>query len=458
MADKLVRLKRKTATGTDVLFPETKVSQVIDLTIGGKIDHNLLPDSVFDTLKYGGSYGESGVGTAPAEKDIILPLLVALVDKGLHQAGAYVLFTKRTKLLITGNSTQVEGKYYKGELIVGDTDGANENIVEPGDWIVIDEITGTGTSGSPYVVKAAIINNTYEKASASAPGIVTLLSDTIVDLEELTGFGDEDVITTTSLGNLIARSNVQRVNADDVLSEPYLLTGYHTHNDLQAKTTKLTNLLALSTTGFVRKGSGDTWTVDTATYLTSIPAATSGALGGIKIGFTTDAPARKYAVQLDSEKAYVNVPWTDTNTWVANSKDVAGYVSAPTSSNANKVWKTDGSGQPGWRDDANTLYTLPLAANGTRGGIQLGFANTETSRAVAVSSEKAYISLPRQIPKLNNSDSGGTFYAPTAAGTAGDKLISKAGVPSWISAGLVFSNSSDFNTHGVVGDILIEEV
>jgi hypothetical protein len=43
-----------------------------------------------------------------------------------------------------------------------------------------------------------------------------------------------------------------------------------------------------------------------------LPQATSGALGGIKIGFT--ASEKNYAVQLDdSGKAYVNVPWTDND-------------------------------------------------------------------------------------------------------------------------------------------------
>ena len=46
-------------------------------------------------------------------------------------------------------------------------------------------------------------------------------------------------------------------------------------------------------------------------YLTSIPAATSSAYGGIQIGYTTSG--KNYAVQLSNGKAYVNVPWTDTN-------------------------------------------------------------------------------------------------------------------------------------------------
>ena len=45
---------------------------------------------------------------------------------------------------------------------------------------------------------------------------------------------------------------------------------------------------------------------------------------------------------------------TDTNTWNANALNVPGYVAAPVAATANKVWKTDGSGNPAWRDDANT--------------------------------------------------------------------------------------------------------
>lgn len=59
--------------------------------------------------------------------------------------------------------------------------------------------------------------------------------------------------------------------------------------------------------------SWSSWTEIGAGGITSIPRASSSALGGIKIGYSDNG--RNYAVELDSSgKAYVNVPWTDTNT------------------------------------------------------------------------------------------------------------------------------------------------
>ena len=66
-----------------------------------------------------------------------------------------------------------------------------------------------------------------------------------------------------------------------------------------------------------------------------------------------------------------------TNTWNANTKTVAGYVAAP-GAVADKVWKTDGSGNPAWRDDStgpNNTYTL------TSAGKVITLNDTSTSTA-----------------------------------------------------------------------------
>lgn len=79
---------------------------------------------------------------------------------------------------------------------------------------------------------------------------------------------------------------------------------------------------------FTNKGDGTKALMDDGTYKEvggdyQLPAATDSALGGIKTGYA--ASGNNYPVQLDgSDKAYVNVPWTDTDTT---------YSPATTSSN-----------------------------------------------------------------------------------------------------------------------------
>lgn len=63
-------------------------------------------------------------------------------------------------------------------------------------------------------------------------------------------------------------------------------------------------------------------------------------------------------------------------------------------------------------------YTLPVAASGTRGGIQIGYSESGTNYAVKLSSEKAYVSVPWTDTKVTQTkdDSGTTAYPLLMAG------------------------------------------
>jgi hypothetical protein len=53
-------------------------------------------------------------------------------------------------------------------------------------------------------------------------------------------------------------------------------------------------------------------TISSTDTIYSLPLAASGTRGGVRIGYSENG--KNYPVELSSEKMYVNVPWTDTNT------------------------------------------------------------------------------------------------------------------------------------------------
>lgn len=112
-------------------------------------------------------------------------------------------------------------------------------------------------------------------------------------------------------------------------------------------------------------------------YLTSIPAATSSTYGGIQIGYTTSG--RNYAVQLSNGKAYVNVPWTDTNITYKAGTNIS--ISGTT---------------------INCTYTLPTASSSVLGGVKVGSNITLSSGTISLS--KSNVTSALGYTPANTSD------------------------------------------------------
>lgn len=142
----------------------------------------------------------------------------------------------------------------------------------------------------------------------------------------------------------------------------------------------------------------------------SLPLAATSTRGGIQLGYSQNG--RNYPVQLSGEKAYVNVPWTDTNTTydlssysqkdetvknISNSilgASTSGYKQILEIGYANGTTKNvEISNASGGLDgfmsasDKNKLdniaagannYTLPVASTNTLGGIKTGYSDNDT--------------------------------------------------------------------------------
>lgn len=109
----------------------------------------------------------------------------------------------------------------------------------------------------------------------------------------------------------------------------------------------------ISGTGLISYNSS-TGVISTTANNYSLPAGSSSTRGGFKIGYAENG--KNYPVEVSSEKMYVNVPWTDTNTtYSAFAGEESGLV--PNGSSVNENYFLDGTG--GWSipPDNNTTYS-----------------------------------------------------------------------------------------------------
>ncbi len=321
-------------------FPKTKAQLIYNnanttsiFDTNDKLKFTYLPDKIFDNLTFANAINASAANGVIA--DIILEELIngaeADGDQRLIKGAYFVISTAGTISGLTGVQGAVDHQEYLTLRFIPQDKGTNTTVdtssgtLEVGDWFVITDLSGAGTSGNPYVMNAAVISNAYELASTSIDGIVRLSSQT----------------TYASLsGNNVVTDGVLKT----VIDNAAFAAGSHVHGNIsnggQVTATVVTPadtdtiLIAdASNSGKIERGitigTGTTtylrndgsWGTPAGTY--SLPAATSTVRGGIELGSDTQqtvaanavstTASRSYALQVNADgQGVINVPWTDT--------------------------------------------------------------------------------------------------------------------------------------------------
>lgn len=141
------------------------------------------------------------------------------------------------------------------------------------------------------------------------------------------GVTDLNYAESNHTHNVKINGVVKTINQSGSTSIVDLGTYLTAHQDISGKSDiGHTHKIKINNNEYTIPASGN-GSVNIGEYLTPTSLAATTDVGGIKIGYTQNG--KNYPVQLSDGKAYVNVPWTDTNTTYSTfSATLAGLVPA----------------------------------------------------------------------------------------------------------------------------------
>lgn len=161
-------------------------------------------------------------------------------------------------------------------------------------------------------------------------------------------------------------------------------------------------------------------------FANGVPAASNDNIGGIKTGYTQNG--KNYPVTLDeNKKAYVNVPWTDTDTTykvmtgaTSTTNGKAGLVPGAAAGQQTRYLRADGQ----WMTPPNQTYSKATAD--ALGLVKIGYtANGKNYPILLDTDGKMYVAVPwtdtkYTLPAATSTALGGVKQGAAVAAVAAD--------------------------------------
>jgi len=327
-------IKRWNGTAFVEEFPKTKAQLVFNngnttsvFDENDRIKPAFLPNTVFDSLFF-----YSAITANSNLRDLFSDAFGDFPpggNAGDSRSVKGVYFVATAAVTVTANSSAVlvGSIYIATQIVAGESGEAQPTSVamEPGDWIIITNLTGAGTVGTPYLASFAVVNNTYELATTSIDGIVRLSSRTTYAALSGNNVVSEGTLKTVidnasfaasghTHGNILNGGTITSTVVAPTNNDTILIADTDASGKIERGIT-----IGTGTTTYLRNDG--TWGTPAGTY--TLPAATATTLGGIELFSNTQqsvaanavstTASRTYGLQINSDgQGVINVPWTDT--------------------------------------------------------------------------------------------------------------------------------------------------
>lgn len=213
MPDRKITLRRNNSGTSEAMYPTTTVDQIYSsngtvaaFDDSSKLKYSFLPDGIVGGLKFIDTLAAAEINESAEFAGLMDYLFNEYGVEGMP--GSYYIASESIAVDLQISSTQAgtTGRYYSSQNVAQsgatgeeETDDSTQLELETGDWLIVTAVTGSGTSGSPYVVSLGVVNNTYQNATASQKGVVELATDDETD----TGTDTTRAVTPAGLASVL---------------------------------------------------------------------------------------------------------------------------------------------------------------------------------------------------------------------------------------------------------------